>query len=285
MKSCAVIVVYNHIPNNTTLESIIKNVDYLIIVDNNSELKTRRQLEIFSNVHSNKVILQINNTNLGVSRAYNIAVKISIKLGVYWLYFFDHDALLFDEYFLQVNQAWEKLKNERIGVVVPIVADSISVVKRYSTSGKLYSMIKTAITSGIMTNIDIFNHVGGFDEDFFVEGADYAFLDRVVSAGYIILRINRVLILQEFESKLNERRLVTMFFDRLISIRSTIRLSIGNSNNFRGTLSVYNNTRSKELKLSYRKLYLKNKKNLVFLLIASLMSYLEKAFIKIIEPG
>ena len=108
---------------------------------------------------------------------------------------------------------------------------------------RLYGELRTTMTSGILTNMSVFDAVGGFDERLFVEAADLDFTSRVAQAGYRVCIVNRVLIVQQFGLSPDPTLAPVRFGDRLIRFRSLVRVGIGNSNEFRTKLFYYPNHR------------------------------------------
>ena len=169
-KSAIITVTYNKIPNLQPFEHAAKFVDYIIICDNSSDAKTITYLSNYCSDKPKFVFLK-NDTNLGISKAYNKAVALAEKLGAFWLYFFDDDAQ-FDPRWIRIARCyWVELqKNEvPVGLLSPIVSnDAAYVGKTIGLKGD-YSIISSVITSGIFTNVEVFNSCGGYNPEFFVD--------------------------------------------------------------------------------------------------------------------
>lgn len=91
-----------------------------------------------------------------------------------------------------------------VGIVTPYVVDRnkltlaeygllrLPPVERYRQAAR-----RGAITSGSLIPLHVWQEVGGYDERFFIDYVDYDFNQRVMNAGYAILRANRASILHE----------------------------------------------------------------------------------------
>ena len=248
---CAIVVTYNHIPDLETLKIISRSVQFLLIIDNNSNQEVLSKIRSFSNSIDNVHLIE-NKTNLGISKAYNLAKEKAMKLNGEILIFFDHDVILNESLFFEYKLAWDYFvkKDKNLGIIVPIVTDDKRLLGKPMFTNEKYSIILSPINSGILTSLNVYNLVGGYEPDIFVELADYYFAYKVRNAGKNIYRINRALIIQEFEVKLKNRGLLSQLADYTIRLRSVIRLGLNNSNIYRTTLSVYNSRRSDELKNS-----------------------------------
>jgi len=76
--------------------------------------------------------------------------------NIYWFYFADQDSIIDEKFFIESRRIWNllELKHIKVGIVTSIIGDSDSLL--YSNLGikQKYSFIKSAITTGIMTNYD-----------------------------------------------------------------------------------------------------------------------------------
>jgi hypothetical protein len=241
--------VYNHIPSFAALESSLGHVDYVVLIDNASRPDVRAALRQFCSRYPTQCILIQNESNLGISKAYNQAVARLVSQGIYWVYFADHDAYFEEPFFIETRKAWRTLEGRgvAVGMVVPIVTDDPALFNTTLGFRRPYSSVASAITSGILTNVDVFAKLGGFDETFFVEAADFDLTNRVRHAGYRICLVNRALILQQFEQTpdpdLTSARIAAPF----VRFRSLVRVGIGNANIFRTSLSYYSEARRADL--------------------------------------
>lgn len=227
--SALLMVIHNHTPDWESLKCALRQVDVVALIDNHSDAAVIVSLREFKRTHEARCVLVENGENLGISRAYNNAVRQLQQQGVYWLHFVDHDAVFDESLFAEARALWNALEasGAHVGMVVPIVSDDPLSFKKPLGAREKYSMVRSAITSGIMTNIDIFNGLHGFDETFFVDGADIDLTLRLIRSGYSIFRINRVLIFQGFGSNVEEQGTMLHILAKFTAMTSRVMLALG----------------------------------------------------------
>lgn len=248
-KSALLMAVYNHTPPETTLRAAMAEVDFVYFINNGSDAAVAKRLEELAAVSESRVFVIQPAVNLGVSRAYNLAVDEASKLSVEWIFFLDHDASCDATFFEETRHAWldHSAQGVRVGLVAPIVADDGKLMNRSLGLRRRISLINSAVTSGILTTVEVFQSVGGFDERLFVEGADYELTSRIRRLGWALCRVNKVLIVQDFASPILSRNGAARIGEGLNKIRSFVRVSIGNANFYRKRLSLHNPRRWAEL--------------------------------------
>ncbi len=243
-KSAIITVTYNKIPNLKNFARVTPFVDYVVFCDNSSNLQVISGLEDFCSTNPKFVLIK-NNSNLGISKAYNKAVAYVQKLGVFWLYFFDDDANFDADWIDKAMHSWREL--ERQGVPVGVLAPIISNDERYvhSTLGfrSRYSVISSAITSGIFTNVEVFNRCGGYNPAFFVDWADLEFSRRIKQSGYVAVRLNEVLVFQNFGRNLVNSNLRNRLINTYIKSTAMLSLKLNKSNTLSTVYSLYSISR------------------------------------------
>ncbi len=252
-KKALISITYNSLPNFCNITLALSTVDYAIIVDNGSSEEILSDLERYS-ADSERVFLIKNGKNLGISKAYNRAVEFCRTIDVYWLFFFDSDANYSLSYFVELSKCWIESsgKGIKIGIVSPIVGDIPDLIGIQWK--KDVSFVSSVITSGIMTNTEVFEDVGGYDENYFLELADLAFCRRVLKKDYSIIRLNKILISQTFGLTVSEKYPMISAFNFISSISSRIRLRNNSSNVYRTRYPVYGEVRLNQYYENYSKL-------------------------------
>ncbi|MHB1440736.1 MAG: glycosyltransferase family protein [Cuniculiplasma sp.] len=233
-KSALIMVTYNEVPKFDCLRLSLKYVDYVFIIDNNSRFEVVESIRDFVSHHSDKIFLQVNLENLGLSIPINSTVRSFREKNIFWFYVIDQDAIFDARFFEESLRALRYclLCEINLGIVVPIVGDKIVLLGENLNIKKKYSFIRSAITSGIMTNVNIFESVGGFDESLFVYGTDIDFTIRVHKSGHKICRINKVLIVQQYGVPLKIITLRSKIFFKMNKINSLINLRFNAINSF-----------------------------------------------------
>lgn len=254
--SALLMVVYNHVPDTHSIGEALSHVDYLVIIDNSTEKAVSNVLDGLASAHPERFLLVRPDENIGLSRAYNLAVDHARRLGVRWVYFMDHDATFTAEFFVQSRRTWESLEKAgaRLGAVVPIVSDDPTLLNQGVGLRRNAFILTSSITSGILTNVDILKETGGFDESLFVEAADFELTSRMRRIGRAIYCINAVLVIQEFECPVELFSVPSRLGSAATRLRSLVRVAIGNANIFRTRLSTYSPRRWSELTINLQRL-------------------------------
>jgi GT2 family glycosyltransferase len=243
-KSAIITVTYNEIPDLKVFEDAAQLVDYVILCDNSTDSQTVLHLQKFCD-RNPKCILLKNNINLGISKAYNKAVAFAENLGVFWLYFFDDDAQFDLNWIRMARCSWEELERlgSRVGILAPIVSNNRQYLSSRLGMRTDFAKITSIITSGVFTNVDIFNQCGGYNPEFFVDWADLEFARRVQRCGYSVIRLNTVLVFQDFGQSLDNSNLRNRLINAYIKFSSLLSLKLNKSNTFSTSYSVYSTSR------------------------------------------
>lgn len=197
-KVCASIITYN--VDEKIIEvvnSIIDQVEYVIIVDNASNDRT---IKILKEIDKNKKVeVVFNKSNNGIAKALNQSIEIAKNKKMNWILTLDHDSVCNEEMIKNmfiVNKKYNK-KN-KIGILAPKVFE---MNKKDFISNKntenYYTEVKECIQSGSLFNMDVFDKIGYFNEDLFIYHVDYDYCERVIEAGYKILQCNNTILYHE----------------------------------------------------------------------------------------
>ena len=277
-----VMLIYNHLPDIESLLEGSKYADEVVLIDNNSSPLIIERLNQISKIIGNKCSLIHYSANMGISKAYNETIA-NLKDTIDYILLIDHDAV-FDSYlFFKTLIALKRFEKDKVGVIVPIVADDKSLMKSNLGIHEEYSIVHSTITSGIFISRKLFLRLGGFSADLFVEGADYELTRRIAQAGYLLLRINLVLIVQEFEEPIANKRFIIKLANNIIRYRSYVRIKINNCNIFRTKLSFYNESREGELFRNLQKLRTGALFNKALISIIIFLDRAELTFVKLIK--
>ena len=193
---CAVIVTYH--PNASMLENMAKvltQVQDLVVVDNGStaeELAPLREASKACGFH-----LIENGENLGIAEALNQGVRWAKSKGYPWAILFDQDSKITEGFIRQMFAAWESHPDrERVGSIQPrYVQPDLGVepeVLRAADGGPVTSM-----TSGSLMPIWIFDKIGYFASEFFIDLVDCEYSLRIRAGGYSIADSRSAVLLHE----------------------------------------------------------------------------------------
>ena len=181
MKLAAVVVWYNPTDKEKeNIDSYLKYVDRLYIVDNS---------DIKSNIkNTNKIEYIFNNENLGIAKALNIGAKLAIDNKYKWLITMDQDTKFQNDDINKVKDYIESNNTKDIGIVSPWHKTKLHVKK---PTEKIDYPIDV-MTSGNFLNLEIYQKIGGFKDEYFIDGVDIEYCLRLKKNNYKVLRLNDI---------------------------------------------------------------------------------------------
>lgn len=182
---CAVIVTYH-----PTFEMIanfansIGQVGGAVVIDNAStpeELSALRSARRAFGFH-----LIENSVNLGIAEALNQGVRWAKEAGYSWVLLLDQDSGVENRFVQKMFAHWQSHpRREYIASIQPRYINPKSglgpVVRRARDGGPIYSM-----TSGALLPLWIFDKIGWFASEYFIDWVDIEYCFRIRAAGYII---------------------------------------------------------------------------------------------------
>src|SRR5579863_6221837 len=182
---CAVIVTYH--PGTGTLEHISKvlaEVDGLVVVDNGSspaEIAPMRLAGQNLGFH-----LVENGENLGIAEALNRGVRWAKSHGYPWVILFDQDSGITDGFVRRMFGTWDcHPRRERVCSIHPRYMDPKTgiemVMPRDNDDGPLFPM-----SSGALMPTWIFDKIGWFASEYFIDFVDWEYCLRIRAAGYLV---------------------------------------------------------------------------------------------------
>jgi len=181
---CAVIVTYH--PSAKMLEhmsNVLAQVQGLVVVDNGSNIEELDPLRAASQTLGFHLIE--NGENLGIAEALNQGVRWAKSKGYPWVILFDQDSRITDGFVCQLFAAWESHPDrERVGSIQPRYVDPETgdalVIWRASDGGPA-----TAMTSGTLMPGWIFDKIGLFASEYFIDLVDCEYSLRIRAFGYL----------------------------------------------------------------------------------------------------
>ncbi len=191
---CAVMVTYH--PSASMLENVapvLAQVQELVVVDNGSdseELEALRAKKKSLGFH-----LIENGQNLGVAEALNQGVRWAKSHAFPWVILFDQDSGITDGFVGQMFAAWESHPGrDRVGSIHPRYLDPETGIEmrvpRDHDGGPLFPM-----TSGALMPAWIFDRIGWFASEYFIDFVDWEYCFRIRAAGYLVANANEVFLL------------------------------------------------------------------------------------------
>jgi rhamnosyltransferase len=178
----AVVVSYNGGSRiEETISSLLQQVNHIHLVDNGSDaasLAVLRQL-----CRNPKLSATFLPTNTGIGYALNIGVTYALERKYQWVLTMDQDSVpaadMVKAYRAAVTQ------NPRGKCLTPIIVNHGGNID--SRAGN--RPVAYAITSGNLVNTEIYQRVGLYRAELFIDCVDFDFSLRIRSAGYEITRV------------------------------------------------------------------------------------------------
>jgi rhamnosyltransferase len=169
----------------SNIEAIKSQVEQIFVVDNGSD-----NVNAVENLADQYCSVQLikNTENRGIAAALNQCCEASAEDGCHWIVTLDQDSVCPEHFVDGLSQFIDV--EEKVGIVAPLVVDrSVGVIGHHPTG---YSEVRTCITSGALTNLDLWKKLDGFDEQMFIDSVDFEYCYRVRKAGYKVIQTDQV---------------------------------------------------------------------------------------------
>jgi rhamnosyltransferase len=191
---CVVMVTYH--PSAAmvgNLSKILAQADGLVVIDNGSgqdEIVALRNLQQSLGFH----LIQ-NRENLGLAEALNQGVRWAKNADYSWIMLLDQDSQLTDRFIELMFATWEvHPQRELIGSIHPRYVDPDTGIEpriwRAHDGGPVVSL-----TSGALMPTWVFDKVGFFSSQYFIDYIDHEYCFRLRAAGYVIADSRRAVLL------------------------------------------------------------------------------------------
>lgn len=180
LKVAGVVVLYN--PDDDYLDNInsyINDIDRLYVIDNSKDRH---------DIANDKIEYIFNNDNIGVAKALNMACDLAIKNKYNWILTMDQDTKFKDGVLFAMKEYIQNNDTSKDAIVVPWHNTKLDIVK----SDEKIDYPLQVMTSGNLVNLDIYQKIGKYNEDFFIDGIDIEYCLRIKKNGYRIVRLNDV---------------------------------------------------------------------------------------------
>lgn len=186
MRVAGVVILYH--PDDTVVQNIqsyLPHVEKLYVADNTEGKMSDIALQLSA---QNKVQLLYDGSNEGIAKRLNEAASIAIKEGFQWLLTMDQDSR-FEEgslqnYFSCADNYLHKNKTAMFGVEhekEKEISQSCEPVEK-----------NRLITSGSLLNITLFQTVGKFNEQLFIDEVDFEYCYRARLKNHLIVQFQNI---------------------------------------------------------------------------------------------
>ena len=172
------------------IAAILPQVEYLFLIVNG-----RESIQLIDNEikHNEKIRIRVNDCNLGVAHALNQALSLGKKLHMKWVLTLDQDTVVTHDL---VERLMTHASVPKVGIICPGVKER-SDPNRRADDFHGWRYVLSAITSGSLTNVEIWEKIGGFDDRLFIDCVDHDYCARLIQAGFGIIRDDDAIILHE----------------------------------------------------------------------------------------
>lgn len=170
------------------IETYRKQVGKLYVIDNSEG--ERAEISSYLIGLSNVVYIQ-NKNNGGIGSALNRAATAAINDGFTHLLTMDDDTAVSDDLVATMVLFLNQYENaDQVGIVAALHSNKTS--EKVPVSG--YRKLLITMTSGNLLNLNIYQHVGPFREDFFIDHVDHEYCLRLVKANYEVIELPRLVL-------------------------------------------------------------------------------------------
>jgi len=172
------------------VERIRRQVGLIVIVNDG---ESAENVEILKDWFSEMpdVILHHNLVNIGIAAALNIGVSIAKREGFHWVLTLDDDTIVEPDMVKNLIETWNLVTGQG-GKPVAIMGMSRSGkhadrFRSCPAKGRLFVEKRGIITSGSLMPLDVYDVVGPFRAEFFIDSIDYDFCMRARARGFRVI--------------------------------------------------------------------------------------------------
>jgi rhamnosyltransferase len=166
-----------------SLTGLKRQVDHVVICDNNSRPELKKELEDLGREFSGFITFVWNKENVGNAGGLNCGVKAALDENAYWVMPIDDDSVPYPNMVATMLAAYNMLSpNEQDGV--GRVAPNYTTAKglAFPENGDPF-ISDGAISSGEIVKAELYKKIGLYQEDLFVDCVDSEFSHRAFRAG------------------------------------------------------------------------------------------------------
>lgn len=194
---CAVILTYN--PSGSIepqVKSLLRFLKTIVIVDNNSSRGALTQLKALKNKYGNGIQLITNENNIGVAAGYNAGLAYAAKNKFTFGLLFDHDSLIDESFFPTLKESYSRISGpDKLAVLGAFYRDEGYPQIHPETPQDRYSVLSvaTVISSGSLIVLNIWQQIGRFKENLFIDYVDDEYCLRARKSGYDVAIISKAI--------------------------------------------------------------------------------------------
>lgn len=197
-KICAGFVLYN--PELSLFKKnfnrLYGQVDKIFIFDNGSSNHCQVE-KIFGK--NDRVVYHYESNNLGIAYALNFLLKMSRNANYEWCLTMDQDSICSSNL---IHEYSKYISDKTVALICPFILNNNKFTLDQYRKMNIPNVVEvkdpvSCITSGCLTNVEIFSRIGGVNEKLFIDFVDTELSCKVMENGYKILRVNSTYLIQQ----------------------------------------------------------------------------------------
>lgn len=198
MKLAAVVVVYN--PDlDQTISNIMQFIDFVdaLVIWQNSPVESSFKVALEN--YSSKIVYKGTDRNEGIGYALNRSINWAIENGYSAILTMDQDSF-FEDFKTFNSKVEEYFDRIDIGIYAPTIKSPYNNITDLSNNSNDFRIIDKSITSGSIYKIELFEKIGFFKEDYFIDVIDTEFCLRAKKNNIQVMEFTNCFLKQEFGS-------------------------------------------------------------------------------------
>ena len=189
MSSSLLATIITYHPNEECLKNILTYYPYVseIVLVDNTENDNSTFIESLKPY--NKIVVIKENCNFGIGKALNLAVKVAIEKKYEFVLTMDQDSSFHVNQFHKYLDCFNKLDHSNLGMVGLNYSKKSEISKLQDCKS---IEVTHLITSGSILTINAFEKIGGFNEEFFIDGVDHEYCLKLILANFKVLSFQNI---------------------------------------------------------------------------------------------
>ena len=188
------------------VEKLMNQVDKIYLLDNSPKsLSPEKIINLETNYNCEYIYT---GNNLGMPEGMNRIMEIAEKTNIPWVLTMNADSIVPDSIIATYKKYFE---NDRIGMICPQVIDKRRKYMHIDANNR-DEYVSMCITSAACTRVEAWRQVGKFDNWLFIDLLDNDISKRMILNGWKILKVNSVVLDQEFGEISAKPKLVERFW-------------------------------------------------------------------------
>ena len=217
MPSISIVIVnYNQLLKNSSIfqKNMECNKEHILVVDNSTKVEIQKQNLEYCREKRNVTYLS-HEKNLGISKAYNVAIKEIRKTDCQYLLLLDADTDIASEY---IEKLQGLLERKEIDLILPIIKTKKGAIMSPCKQGKCgffkhYNDIAqidvnhqlSAINSGMCISRNIWESYQ-YDEQLFLDYVDHQFMKDFFKRSNKMHIMKDIVLVQDFSAETDDLR-------------------------------------------------------------------------------